>query len=260
MLPMVLQTVFCHQHLNGENRNTYNKVTIFAKIPYWKRNARYGGHQGVTRSLVQGLRKINMTINYNPSSLVDLGDVVVVLADIDILELAIQLKRDGRIKKLLAGPNLMARADEFNGILQSPEIDVIITPSDWVKTAYEEELPAIKGRIQCWYAGINTDYWSPSIHSTQKNKNMLIYRKTTSEEFTQEVENTVKRYGWNAIRISYGEYNQKEYKLLLERCSCALFLSISESQGLALAEAWAMDVPTLVWNNKQLIAHGRFLQ
>ena len=27
----------------------------------------------------------------------------------------------------------------------------------------------------------------------------------------------------------------------------AVFISRSESQGLALAEAWAMDVPTLVW-------------
>ena len=29
----------------------------------------------------------------------------------------------------------------------------------------------------------------------------------------------------------------------------AVFMSRSESQGLALAEAWAMDVPTLVWQS-----------
>src|SRR5262249_9038381 len=32
------------------------------------------------------------------------------------------------------------------------------------------------------------------------------------------------------------------------RSSVAVFLSTFETQGIALAEAWSMDVPTLVWN------------
>jgi hypothetical protein len=35
---------------------------------------------------------------------------------------------------------------------------------------------------------------------------------------------------------------------LLDQSTIAVFLSRFETQGLALAEAWSMDVPTIVWD------------
>lgn len=236
---------------------THNIITVFARIADWAENDKFGGHPGVTRSIIEGLNKINVAVNYNPLLVAEVAPVVLVLADVDVLEEMIRLKRMGFIKKLLAGPNLMIRSMEHNAILACPEIDAIITPCEWVKIAYEQDLPALKGRIYCWYAGIDTYYWQPSVESVQKNKNMLIYHKSTSEEFTQKVELLVRIYGWNPVRITYGQYTPEQYKNLLDQCTCAIFLSISESQGLALGEAWSMNVPTLVWNQKQLQAHGR---
>src|SRR4029077_7913349 len=39
-----------------------------------------------------------------------------------------------------------------------------------------------------------------------------------------------------------------EYRTLLDQAAIGVFLSAFETQGIALAEAWAMDVPTLVWD------------
>jgi hypothetical protein len=53
------------------------------------------------------------------------------------------------------------------------------------------------------------------------------------------------------VRSMHGEhamFSPADYRQLLDRSTVAVFLSTFETQGLALAEAWAMDVPTLVWD------------
>src|SRR5262249_30524774 len=45
-----------------------------------------------------------------------------------------------------------------------------------------------------------------------------------------------------------GDYTREEYKRALDSAAVAVFLGSFETQGLALAEAWAMDVPTVVWD------------
>jgi hypothetical protein len=71
------------------------------------------------------------------------------------------------------------------------------------------------------------------------------------------VEQLLRKLRWEPIRIIYGCYNSGQYKQALMQSTFAVFLSQSESQGIALAEAWAMDVPTLVWNPRELTYNGR---
>ena len=52
---------------------------------------------------------------------------------------------------------------------------------------------------------------------------------------------------WNLLE--YGKYDRNAYFDDLKIAKGAIFLSPSESQGLALQEAWIRDVPTLVWNS-----------
>lgn len=216
----------------------------------------YDGHYGVTRSLVEGLSKLGVDFNYNPRKDRDVGGAVVVLSGIDSLQQAIGFKQAGKIQKLLAGPNLMVRALEYNNILSSREIDVCIVPSEWVKTAYEEDAPDLVGRIRCWYAGIDAGYWQPDA-GRRKERQVLVYWKTEPEDFYKSVKKLLKGRGWETVRLVYGKHSREEFKATLSGSVFAVFISRSESQGLALAEAWAMDVPTLVWNPKELAAHGR---
>ncbi len=214
------------------------------------------GHRQVTESLLRGLTHLEIPFVYNPSRLDQVTDIVIVLADPKALQQAIVLKKKRKIKYLCAGPNIMTRADEHGGILASPEVDICIVPSAWVATAYEEEMPALKGRIRSWFAGVDALYWLCDKAKIADN-NVLIYWKTESESFVREIESIAREKGLNPIRLRYGYHTAAQYKAVLEQVSLAIFISLSESQGIALAEAWSMNVPTLVWNSGKLHAHGR---
>ena len=86
---------------------------------------------------------------------------------------------------------------------------------------------------------------------------MAVYWKTESEQFCKAIEKMLRNYNWNPVRIRYGSYDKASYKETLKNSLFAVFISESESQGLALAESWAMDVPTLVWDPQEVVAFGR---
>ncbi len=220
-----------------------NGITILAEN---------GGHPGVTRSLLSGLRILGVPFEYNIFS--KKSDTVIVLSGINYLREAIRLKKEGKIKKLIAGPNLVTRADEYGGICSSPEVDICVVPSEWVKVAYQEEVSALLGRIKVWAAGVNEIFWIPS--KKQRSK-IIIYWKTESEEFIRQIETVLRKYPFEVVRVRYGKYGVDEFRNYLNESVFAIFVSVSESQGLALAEAWSMNVPTLVWNPEKLVAHGR---
>lgn len=208
---------------------------------------RYGGHIAVTRSLVCGLRELGTHFNYNPVSLSDVGDVVVVLSDVDAVRQAIELKRQGKIKKLLVGPNVVEMPTEHGNLLASPEIDTCLVPSDMTVAIYAHLAPALVGRIIPWYAGVDTTFWSP-LNRVPTSKRVAVYWKNAPKTFCVQVERLLIAHGYEPVRIVYGRYNKKEFRRQLRESIFAVFLSITETQGIALAEAWATDVPTLVWD------------
>lgn len=55
--------------------------------------------------------------------------------------------------------------------------------------------------------------------------------------------------GWEIREIHYGHYSLEQFRDELRTCELAVFLSDWESQGIALAEAWSCDVPTLAWTS-----------
>ncbi len=212
-----------------------------------------GGHPGVTESLVKGLQKLN--IPYDQNNYTNPSSIVVVLADTVDLKRAIALKQHHRIKVLIAGPNLVVRSNDLNGLIGSPEIDAYMVPSEWTKIAYEEDLPTLEGRMRLWCAGIDEQYWKPVL-GVEKNK-VLVYWKTESEPFCEHVESILKTKGFTPLRVRYGKYTKEQFKSYLNQSMFAVFISRSESQGLALAEAWAMDVPTLAFEPGELMLQGK---
>lgn len=206
----------------------------------------YSGHTAVTRSLVTGLKEAKIDFVYNPIFEKDITDNVIVLSDMKALQQMIQLKKSGQVKRILAGPNLIDLPTENNKALTDPEIDIVIVPSEMVKQIYEKLNPSLIGKIAIWYAGVDINYWKPE--DKNKNDEILVYWKdTTPKPFCLEVESIIKKCGYNVNRINYGKYNKKHYKNSLNRSKYAVFLSMTETQGLALIEAWSMNVPTLVW-------------
>lgn len=207
-------------------------------------------HEGVMDSLKKGLILNKVPFNCNPKSIEELGDIVLVTASVEALQQAISWKEQKKIKYVLAGPNVLANAHSGNDIIAHPGLDCYLHPSAWVVRSYEEDIPAIKHKNKIWFAGVDESFWAPSEDSKNK-KTVLIYWKDQQKGFIDSIKNVVEKKGWNTIVIKYGSYTKAEYKKALDTTSVAIFISKSESQGIALAESWAMDVPTFVWNPQE---------
>jgi hypothetical protein len=94
-------------------------------------------------------------------------------------------------------------------------------------------------------SGVDTEVWKPS--GRDRESQIIVYWKSGDENFVEEVEAIIESRVLEPVRIRYGHYSTTEYKELLDSSVFGVFLSSFETQGLALAEAWSMDVPTLVW-------------
>lgn len=206
--------------------------------------SRYRGHAAVTRSLLDGLQGIGVEANYNPTRLRHIAPVIGVLSGVPALRQAIWLKRRGLIKRILAGPNIINFPSEARAIITSPEVDVCITPSAPVCTIYLSDTPMLDGRCRAWPAGVDTDYWHAN-DQCQRDKRALVYLKLTgvAEDYIRVAE----QLGYDCEVIKYGEYTPDEYRKKLQTASVLIGFSASESQGIAWAEAWSCNVPTLIW-------------
>ena len=205
----------------------------------------YPGHRSLVRSVVEGLRANGADFNFNPTSFSELGRVVYAPANEALLQAA-ELKRHGKIAYLVAGPVNALLPSQSQGILRLPEIDRLIVPSEWVVELYRLEAPELLSKVRVCQCGVDVKYWQPS--SERNADRVLVYWKNGSEPFCETVEQVVVRLGFAPVRVRYGSYDAESYRRILQDVAAGVFLSSFETQGLALAEAWAMDVPTIAWN------------
>lgn len=206
---------------------------------------KYGGHAGVTKSLIDGFKTLKVTFNYNPKFSNQLHDTVIVLSGIDALAQCIQLKRSNRIKTLLAGPNLCVLPSDHQELFSNEMIDICITNSNWTQQAFQNDMPVLKNKIKIWPAGVNEEYWKPK-PSRSNRKCCLFYIKTPPPKGLQEYESITKKAGFDIIYLYYGKYKPADYKASLEKVTFITYFGTTESQGLALLEAWSMNIPSLV--------------
>jgi hypothetical protein len=222
----------------------------------------FGGHYGVTRSLVYGLRGLGGCSDapswaYQADLTRTPAEAAIVLSGVDVLRRTIGDKCQGRCRRLLAGPNLVILPDQHDGVLLSKAIDTVLVPSGWVRTMYEERSPTLEGRIRIWAAGVDTSFWQP--YGSEPRRLVLIYNKLGRRR-AEAVRAFLSRRGYPTALISYGRYSPIRYRRLLNASAAMVFLTESESQGLALAEAWAMNVPTFVIDNRRRMIGGRPVQ
>jgi hypothetical protein len=210
----------------------------------------FRGHPAVTRSLVHGLRELGLRYNYNPQSLSDLGQTVVVLSGIPALRQMILLKQRGYIRRLLVGPNILNDPTSFGGILASPEVDRHFNHM-LAAGVTARFLPALASRCVPWAAGVDAEWWRPDESETRDL--VLIYNKPSTGLTVPlaPYQDALLQSGQTPTVLEYGTYTQEGFRQLLRRSKLMLAFTRSESQGIAFAEAWACDVPTLIWNNSE---------
>jgi hypothetical protein len=214
--------------------------------------SKYRGHFAVTRSMVEGLRKIGVRTTYNPRKRSELAPVVIVPSGYAALKQAIDWKRSGKIRRLLAGPNLVDFPSEQRELLCAPQVDTLLVPGDWFRDNFINDCSELNGKVIPWPAGVDTRFWAPEM--SVSTKSVLVYEKqnkwatTPVPDFLPQIE----RRGYRVRMIAYGKYSAEEYLSALRDCCLMVGFSTDESQGLAWAEAWSTDVPTLLWNQESV--------
>jgi len=202
----------------------------------------YGGPSAVLESLIRGFDILNIDYQLNPKTK-DISDIVCVISGADALKWAVEAKKQGKIKKIIAGPNIAVTPEDAGGILLDEAIDLVIVPSQWVKDFYSSFKTGFNKKIRVWPAGVKI-----YPESKQERKGCLIYKKSIDEELFDFIIQYLKSQNIDYKVIKYRKYKKEKYFKLLNKVKFAIFLSESESQGLALQEAWARNIPTLVWN------------
>lgn len=244
--PMPIGRRFFLEHLKSVLRFTRSYLV---KPEPKLRNSKYRGHFAVTRSLVEGLQRLKIPFQLNPTFFSS-AETVIVLAGVETLKQAIMLKRKGKIDKLVAGPNVIVFSSDNDNLIASPEIDLCIVPSDWCIDLYISENASLSKRIAAWPAGVDEFYWKEDttvekkyITFFEKNKNAIpdtfLYRRAAEDA------------GYEIVVLRYGEFVHSRYIEVLQASVLLVGFVLSESQGIAWAEAWACNVPTFIWENKK---------
>ena len=209
----------------------------------------YPGHYAVVRSVVEGLRAIDADFNFNPPSLPELARIVYAPANEALLQAA-GLRRQGRIDFLVAGPVNALLPDQEDGILHLPEIDRLVVPSEWSINLYKDA-PDLTPKLIVCPCGVDAEIWKPA--GAQKERSAVVYWKSGDETFRDEVEAIVRRCGLEPLVVAsrhgdHAMFTPETLRQMFDRSVLAVFLSTFETQGIALAEAWSMNVPTIVWD------------
>lgn len=197
------------------------------------------GPQKVVVNLVKGLDILHYP--YLVNQRLDACELLYIHDDRKALE---QIKYLPDNIKIIAGPNLFVTAKDIPSEIEFKNC-VYIHPSKW-SMEFFRDFGFNKCPLDWWPTGIDTE----SIKPVDGNKDVvLVYLKQRSLEEYSHVTKLLKAKNINFELIHYDAgYRQADYVEFLGRAKYVIWIGRQESQGIALQEAMAMNVPMLVWD------------
>lgn len=214
------------------------------------------GPMGVLKSLDRGFQSLQkagrkLTFNINPPTS-QVYPIVFALRWADTLAYALNLKKKGKIKKLFAGPNISVPKDKHDNWFHS-EVDQIIVPSQRVFDYHCSLDERLRSRMFIWPAGVQDQgAGSKTEHS------LIVFKKNAPDSLTAQILDSLEQQGISYHLLEYGKFLPSDYQALLNISSAMIYLQESETQGLALQEAWMKDIPTLVRDRGYWDYQGRY--
>lgn len=201
---------------------------------------KYSGPDAVLDSLVRGLNELKIPFEVNPGE--PKYKIIHILSGTEILKKQIEHKCAGQT--LIVGPTVVVAPTDYGSIILDKNIDIILTPSKWVSDFYLSISPSIINKTYSWPAGVSI----PEIESTRDGK-VIIFKKNVLPYIFKNVQNILDAKSIPYEVLEYGQFSHKEYLNKLKNTPYLIYLQQSESQGLALQEAWSYNVPTLVYKS-----------
>lgn len=153
-------------------------------------------------------------------------------------------------KKFVFGPQFSVFPNQIvNRFNNKHKNAIYIQPSEWPRSIWRDELDYKTLDIHVYPIGVDTDDFIPIDMNRDK---VMVYNKRRTPDKLKFVLDYLKENKIMFELITYGSYNEKQFKDCLNRSKCAIWIGCNESQGLGLLETLSMNVPILVWNVRRL--------
>jgi glycosyltransferase involved in cell wall biosynthesis len=154
--------------------------------------------------------------------------------------------------KFLFGPHFSVFPENNQMNLIRGNNVVYIQPSEWVAKFWRESHITSNIRIESLPFGVDTEKFV-NIYPIDKKEKVFIYYKRRNPEELQFLKSFLKSKNINVTIFNYvTKYSEEEFINYLKESKFGIWLTAHESQGFALEEALASNVPLLVWNVSSL--------
>jgi len=165
---------------------------------------------------------------------------------------ALRYLRYSRSLKVL-GPNLCVLPGDIPPTVDLRDV-LFLHPCDWTRQVwFRAGFNACP--IDVWPVGIDTDTFCPP-PGGQPRKRVMVYHKKRNPRDLEAIFGVLHQLHLPYSIIIYSEYEEAEYLEALRETSFIIWHGGHESQGIALQEALACDIPILVCDATRL-SQGR---
>jgi hypothetical protein len=128
---------------------------------------------------------------------------------------------------------------------------VIIQPSDWVIRLFKIYHPCISDKLCSIPFCVNTEKFKPLKPLIERN-GVIVYFKRRKRSDLNIILDKLRSDNIQYTLLEYGSYKEDNFLRLLRDTKYVIWVGCHESQGFALEETLACDVPVLVWNVKKV--------
>ncbi len=209
---------------------------------------RSGGVKMIAVNLMKGLDKIGVPYRFNDYSYINKHpkEIASIIGKPHIL---FEKKWENPV---IFGAGIFSHpADHPDLLKQYPNIKRILVPGPWIKQMFQ---PCYGDMVTAWPVGIDADYWQQTTQITGKKFDFIIYDKLNRDRENQIVTvlepvlQTLTDHHLTYHIIRYGSYTPGQLKDALNHSKAAIFLSESETQGMAYQQMLSAGKPVLAWD------------
>ncbi len=148
--------------------------------------------------------------------------------------------------RFLFGPHFGIFPNEKVHMIKGPYTTYVV-PSDWVKNLYNSFDICNDVDISVLPFAVDIHKFMPVKEKSERDC-VFVYYKNRSYYDLNIVCDELSKRGINYKIFRYWSYSESDYIDYLKRCKFGVWIGAHESQGFALQEALAMDVPLFVWS------------
>lgn len=225
----------------NKNYTHYNKKLNFIK----KYKYNIYGHKSLACSIFRGFKNLNIDFTYNKIQ-AKTKYVIVLWCDRTDIKRLKKLKTRFKFKLATAPTACKFDYDYQYELAKDDTVDFCLVGSPWVKNLFLEKIgPTYANKIFPWPSGVELPV-KPD--KKIKSKCLVYYKK---EDVNDNLVKILNEHNIAYKNYIYGQYQIENWKDDLKKVDFVIFYTnIIETQGLALAECWANDVPTIVKYNE----------